>query len=600
MATVPYDVMLNSKKYLLTAGYLEYPLRETIRPGTTPGGDSTFRDNSNPEWAWWGQTKWQGEQIEEWKGDGCFWQAYGIDLWKEGQISPAKKFIQGLSDTTNPDGYLLFTDLTFATEIAVGKTTSDVWTSTDGISWTHRTYAGGASKLANSWCFYKNTIIVSMGDGTLRTTADAGVTWAAYPTLTPPNSNPAYVLGSYRGKLYVSWGTVLYTWDGTTLVLFQALDGTPVVGAVGAGSMFIFCQGIPARLYMMQADQLVELAQWASDFQPDDAVYLDNLYVSGGGKDASSGQYGEIWSLSGAGLERIYQFPQVHGAGWDYRIRSLGSRDGTLLFSYNKGAGIGVYDATLDTLVDPKFGFALGSKTAAVPTGNSQVIGIIDWQGVTNIGIAGKGLYYESGFSDYQLVSSVFGSNSKRVSKMWNLCEVTFTPFNVAQSLAVEFSVDGGVSWTALTPLTTFTTGLKKAYFSFPTNTVASTMQYRITVLSASMELDILDISMSFIEASQNPKKGWRFTIDLYGDADDPMQFNDGQPFDRDSVTMKNELDALWNQRFVFEDIFGKTWNVMMPAPSLRVDDVRRTGSDADPNTVIGVVGQYTVNLVQV
>ena len=600
--TAPYDVKLNGLKYLVAAGYQEYPLRETIRPGTTPGGDPTFRTNEDPEWAWWGQTTWAGEGVQDWKGNGGYYQGWGLDFYNEGQLSPAKKFVPSLSDTTNPDGYLLFTMNVGDTEVAIGKTTGNAWTRTSNLgAWTSRGFVGGTSKMANAYAFFKGSIVVSMGDGTLRTSNDNGVTWVAFPTLVPPSTNPAYVLGSYRGKLYITWGNDGYTWDGTTLsTKIITLEGTPIAAAVGSGVMFIACQGNPARIYMVQGDQFNEMAQWPSEFQPDDSVFLDTLYVSGGGPDASGGQFGEIWRLTNQGLELMYEFPLIHGTGWDYRIRSLGARDGIMLFSYNKGAGVGFYDPTLDIFADPVLGFGLGSRTAAVQTGTSRVIGILDWKGATTIGVAGTGLFEENGFSDYQLISSLFGSTSKRVTKLWNICELTFSPFDVSQSIAVEFSKDGGTTWTAMTPLTAFTNGITKAYYSFPASTFSSVMQYRLTVLGAGLALNVLDISFSFIEASQNPKRRWRFAIDIYGDEDEPMKFNDGNDFDRTSIQMKHELDALWNKRFQFEDIFGDTYTVMMPAPSVRVDDVKRNAEDSDPNTVTGVEALYTVNLVQV
>ena len=601
MAIVPYDVLLNNKKYLLAAGYLEYGLRETIRPGTSPGGDPTFRDNSEPEWAWWGQTKWMGEGVQDWKGDGSYYQGYGVDFYNEGQVSPAKKFVQGLSDATNPDGYMLFTMNTGAQHVAIGKTTGRAWTSPDKITWTDRGLSGGTSKLANAYAFFRGSLVLSMGDGTLRTSNDFGVTWIAFPTLVPPSANPAYVLGSYRAKLFISWGNDIYSWDGTTLSpKIVTLEGTPVTASVGSGVMYVCCQGNPARIYMLQGDQFNEMAQWPSEFQPDDSIFLDTLYVGGGGPDVSGGQFGEIWRLNNQGLELMYEFPIMHGTGWDYRIRSLGARDGLMLFSYNKGAGVGFYDPTLDTFADPVFGFGLGSRTPSVLTGTARVIGILDNQGATVVGIAGNGLYYESGYSDYQIISSLFGSTSERVSKLWNICEVTFSPFDVSQSIAVEFSKDGGTTWTALTSQTTFINGLTKAYYAFPAGTYASVLQYRLTVLCNSQVLNILNISFSFIEASLNPKRGWKFSLDLYGDADSPMTYNDGIAFERSSVAMKAELDALWNQRFPFQDIFGNTYTVMMIGPNIRVDDVKRTGDEADPTSVIGVVAQYSVSLVQV
>ena len=606
---VPYDVKLNGKKYLiLDNSYHEFPVRETVRPGSTPGGDREFRDNDNPAWAWWGQSNWEGEGTEDWEGDGAYYQGVGLTLRDGGRISNAAQFTTWVTDATNVDGYLLFTINNNTRMLIIDKTTGYVNRSDDGIAFTNVGYVNGTSMGVTSYGYFRGSLVVGLTNGTLRTTNDNGLTWVAFPGITPPNGNPVYVLGTYKGKLHLAWGSLLKTWDGTTLANPGAsttdviLEGTPVVAAVGSGVMFILCQGNPSRLFMMQGDQLSEMAQWTTDFQPDDAVFTDTLHIVGGGPAYSGGQYGQRWSYTSLGIELAYDFPEVHGAGVDYRIRSLAARDGQLIFSYNKGYGYGIYDPTLDMYEEPVLGTALSSRTNSPASGAARVIGILFWKDTVFMGITGVGVVKESGYCNVQVTSSLFGASTKRVNKMWGAAELTFAELTTGQSITLEYSNNGGITWNLLGTASYDPLNVSKTQqrFAFPANYLSPVLQYRVTGFANNAPLDILDVSLSFIEVTANPKRMWRFVIELYGDAEEPMYYRDDQPFERTSKQMKDELDALWNKRFTFEDVFGKSYTVMMPAPHTRLAWVTRVAEDADPESVTGVEAQYTVNLVEV
>jgi hypothetical protein len=477
------------------------------------------------------------------------------------------------------------------------KTAGNAYTTVDKVATTGPHAIGG---IPTTWAFFRGTLAIGCTNGTIKTSTD-GQTWSAFPTLAPPSSNPCYILGSFLGKLYLAWGNDLYTWDGTTLsAKIVTLDGTPVVAGVGAGVMFIMAQGNPSRLYLANGTTIAEMSQWPSEFQPDDAIFTDTLYVSGGGPDGSGGQFGHIYRYTAQGLELLYDFPAVHGAGVDYRIRSLGVQDSKVIFSYNKGAGYGVYDSTLDVWEDPVLGFWLSSRTNSMFSGAGRVIGLIYFKGTVLMGVTLGGVYKETGFCDFQVTSSLFGSTTKRITKLWNQCELTFAPLKTGQTIAVEYSVDGGVTWTAMSMVGGLSVGQTKVLFNFPTTVYSSVMQYRVTVTANNLDAAIVDISFSFMEASLNPKRRWRFKVDLWGTPDDPELFRDGTPFDRSSLDMKNELDALWNQKFTFIDIFGKQYTVMMPAPVTSISEVDVLSGDEDPNNATGIDAEYTVNLVQV
>jgi hypothetical protein len=603
----PYDVKLNGKKYLVVPStYHEGAAPGTIRPYSTPGGSPGARNNEEPGWAFLEQSVWRGDTVDDWReGTGGYYRGHGVDITFDGQIGAAKTFTQSLAEAGSGSGYLLipFSDTRV---ISINKATGFARTSPDMLAWTDRVFVAGVSRFVNSYCFYKGTLIVSDVSGDLWTTNDQGVTWVAYPGVVKPAATSAVLLGSYRSKLYIAWGNDIRTWDGTTLTALVKVDGTPICGAVGAGAMFILAQGIPAHLYLATGDQLVELLQWPGDFQPQDAIYTDTLYTVGGAIDASGGYSGEFWRYSQNGIEQVYEYPQLHGAGVDYRIFSVAADGMTLLFSANRLAGIGQYDSSYDQFMDPILGFSIGSKTAAVQAVGSNVSGILAWRGVVCIGITGLGLYTTGAtFCDFQVTSSLFGADSKRVTKMWGFAELTHTPLLVGQSFTVSYSTDGGTTWVVLGTKSyaasyTSPNTAQKTILAFPAQLLSPTIQYRIDATCNGVDLSFLDISLSFMEATQNPKRRWSFVLGIGGSTTEPMNFRDGSEFDRSGPAMKTELDALWNKRFAFEDVFGTTYQVTMPSPAVSINDVVKELNPGNQTTVESVLADYRVTLVEV
>src|ERR1051326_1330047 len=428
----PYDVKLNGNKYLVVPGtYNEGPDPGTVKPYRTTGGDPESRSNEMAAWAFWAESVWRGEDVEDWReGLGGFYRATGVDISRDGEVGAGAKLVQTLNDATNPDGYLLI-PLSSSTVVAIGKTTGRTWTSPDMVTWTQRNFVSGGSRQTNAWAFYQGKLCVSDSNGDIYTTTE-GITWTNASVslgIVKPSSTSCYVLGTYRSRLYIAWGTDLRYYNGASFQLTQlvTLEGTPVCAAVGSGSMFILSQGTPSHLYLAQGDNPVELLQWPSNFTADDAVFTDTLYVSGGSPDTSGGWTGEIWRYINNGIEQVYDMPQLFGTGVDYRIRSLGADDMVLLYSVNKLVGYGAHDSSYDLWLDPVLGFAIPAKTAAVQGSTNKTVGILAWGGLTCVGVTGLGLYTTSGFSDWQLTSSLFCSASKRITQMWGFLEVTAT-----------------------------------------------------------------------------------------------------------------------------------------------------------------------------
>jgi hypothetical protein len=188
---------------------------------------------------------------------------------------------------------------------------------------------------------------------------------------------------------------------------------------------------------------------------------------------------------------------------------------------------------------------------------------------------------------------------------MWGFAELTHTPLLVGQSFTVSYSTDGGTTWVVLGTKSyaasyTSPNTAQKTILAFPAQLLSPTIQYRIDATCNGVDLSFLDISLSFMEATQNPKRRWSFVLGIGGSTTEPMNFRDGSEFDRSGPAMKTELDALWNKRFAFEDVFGTTYQVTMPSPAVSINDVVKELNPGNQTTVESVLADYRVTLVEV
>lgn len=589
MATQAGDIQINGKDYLLRYG--GYDVFESFKSAPRLGGVSAPEFERADNWNYWGQSDWVGEGIDEWQpSDGLYLEGYGLDLTTAGQIKIAKRLAAAQADTANTGGYVAFADGTTRVWF-MGKTNDKAYHSVDGTTWIEKDDALAAGVNPTSAVLYKGSWRVGGSNGSLYTLSGTTFTSTAGAVGTA-----VYLLGSYKGKLWAGYANKLYTWDGTTWSeqFATAIDGTPIIGALGNAYLYFVTQGPFSKIYLTDGGQLHQVGSIASDFMPQAVTYIENLMIWGNATDDSNVK-GQVWRLDGSGLTPIFEF----GTGSaDGGFRSAIVDNGRAYWGANQITGLGVYDPAIDIFEDYQSGFYVGSSITSVA---GVVHGIAQFAGVYYVGIQGSGIYKQTTPGTFEIVSSLFFNKSKNINKLWGFAEVNHSAFLTGQTLTFKTMKDGATedAWTV--DGETDDVGDTATRWTSPSsqNYKSPQIQYVLSGDANAAALTIYDVSLAFLEVSDNPKREWDLVIVLEGGPDSPIGYQEMRNGDRNTrsaTDMVTELNNLWNTKTTFEDIDGTTYNVIFKAPRARMDDIIK---DQSLGTVTDLVVFYRVRLVQ-
>jgi len=583
------DVLINSLPYLIKKN--TYQLTESKKSYPRTGGASAPEFAHGDNWSYLGQSDWIGMGEQDWIADGPFFDGWGLDISaKSGEVSIADRLEQTQADAVS----LGWIPLEIGTTrfCMIGKTDGKTWYTTDLSSWSSKSL-GDASYLPSGITPYtagelKGTYYVSVSNGKLYSTTD-GLAYTDKSTGGP--TTPSYILGTYKGKLYVGYLNALYTYDGTTWTqLFTGfIDGTPTIGAVGNNVIYFITSGPRPKVYMSDSNQLHHVGTINNDFLPKACGYIETLLIVGHQTDDTLTR-GQWYRLEKTGLVPIFEF----GDGTvDSGIRSLYLNDKRVYWGANRISGLGVYDPALDMFADSQMGFYVGSFATGVA---GTVHGIAQFGKTLVCGIEGYGLYKQTTPGTFSLTASNFDGNTKNINKVWGFSELHHSTLSAGQSIAETTSIDAGANFTSWG--SSSTAGDSSELIAAPTNYKSPYLQYKITGDANGSDLSIFDISFAYFEASDNPKKEWQFTIILEGGAGyENQRMRDGTFNSRAATTMLTELNNLWNTKTSFDDLDGTQYTVLFRPPVAAVDDQIK---DVQSGAITDMVVYYRVRLSEI
>lgn len=597
MATRDGDILLDGKAYRLTAG--GYHITESARtrpaPPTQPRSLSSFEHQDN--YIYFGQGKFLGMGFPIWQGDGPFEIGYGMNMDTEGTLGVADTLTLGAADAANVDGYVGFRigygggagpDGGGDRIVFIGKTDGKVirWRTTGGWSGPTATAISTAGKKAVSHGFFSRITMVGDNNGHVWSTND-GVT---YVDLGTPDASVAamntYILGSFKGQLYVSFGTGAtdnnsiwrmnsdLTWaTGTTEPVLAAgvLDMTVVAGASGTNVLYMVTEGPSPRVLFTDGKELFQANVISSDFNPHAAVFFGKLFMFGEqGFDVFS--KGACWTLGANGLAEELSFGD---ASVNQGIFSAQVEGEVILWGATGNievpSGIGVWDPRLDQSPDAALGYYVSNTAAG--TSNSKVVGLAALAGKRYMGIAGVGVYGTTSPGAFMVRTGLYGADQRNIDKRWPVAEIHHSALTAGQSMTVQTRKDKAEA--ATTWGTSSTLGTKYKHILSPADYRSPYLQGIVTGNANGTAMTLYDVAFGYIQTTVTAdiKREWHLGISVEGmddvkrsrDVNRARQFTrQGVPDTRTSVDLKTELDALWNKEVCFEDIDGTEYTVLV------------------------------------
>lgn len=634
MATKTGDILLNGKVYRLTSG--GYDIQESIRsrpaPPQQPRSLSTFEHQDN--YTYFGQSIFFGMGFPVWQGEGPFDTGYGLSINQDGTISAADAMVLGQADTANPDGWVGFRiGYTNGTEdriIFVGKTDGKSHIRLKNSGWQSVNNGITPSK-AVSHGFFSRVTLIGASDGKLYRT-DLGTDWADKGKgATAPATN-AFILGSFKGQLYVGYadGSIWrmnsdLTWESAPFMPPGAIDGpgfdmTPMLGASGTNVFYIITEGPSPRIYFTDGVNMFQANTITSDFYPRAAVFFGKLFLFGDqGFDVAT--KGACWTLGANGLSEDLSF----GDGSVFEgIQTAKVEGEVILWSATGNAdlnvsGIGVWNPRLERSPDVDLGFYVENTTAY--SAGKQIHGLAALAGKRYMGVTGVGIYESSTPGTFKVRTGMFGADQKNMQKRWPVGEAHHSVLTSGQSVQMLTRKEhNGTddSWG-----TNSSAGTSITFLKSPADAAYSDSGYRTPFLQATVvgnangsPLTLYDMAFGYILATDHAhiKREWSIRIAIEG-FDDPKLAvpGKGRQYDREGVAdvrtsmqMKADLDALWNTEVSFEDIDGQQYTVLVKGaashpsagwPSRFFPELDRAVNDA--GDVVDISTPYRLTLVQ-
>lgn len=598
MATKDGDFLLDGKAYRLTAG--GYSIDESVRtrpaPANQPRSLSTFEHQDN--YIYFGEGKFLGMGFPAWQGDGPFDIGYGMTMDPEGTLGVADTMVIGVADAVNVDGYVGFRigygggtgpDAAGDRVVFMGKTDgkSIRWRTTGGWTGPTATAISTAGKKAVSHGFFSRITLVGDNDGKVWSTND-GVT---YVDLGRPDPSVAglntYILGSFKGQLYVSFGTGAtnnnslwrmnsdLSWeispDGPFLIA-GVLDMTVVAGASGTNVLYMVTEGPSPRILFTDGRELFQANVISSDFNPHAAVFFGKLFMFGEqGFDTAT--KGACWTLGANGLSEELSFGDASSNQGIFTAQVEGE---VILWGATGNAevptGIGVWDPRLDQSPDAALGYYVSNTISGASV--NKVIGLAALAGKRYMGVAGVGVYGSTTPGAFLVRTGLYGADQRNIDKRWPVAEVHHSTLTAGQTITVKTRKDKAEA--ATTWDTSSTVGTKYKHMLSPADYRTPYLQGIVSGNAAGAALTLYDVAFGYIQTTTHAdiKREWRLGIAVEG-FDNPRfttpskgrEYNrQGVAETRTSMQIKAELDALWNKEVCFEDIDGTEYTVLVKA----------------------------------
>lgn len=415
-----------------------------------------------------------------------------------------------------------------------------------------------------------------------------------YSGVTPDNFQAvaAVITWTKQGRLPGRWKDSC-AFNGMTYILLNDGANSP---------------GFRASLVAYDGNAILPICVFPHSFYAKTVTeYAGRLFVGGTGTDVNGGEhYAELYEVTGASVRLVHTFsPETRNqflssGDWPNAIEDTAVFEGLLWYG-NKGKRMEAYDVTSDGF----FGTAeLQGNTDLNPmrlvTGRGRLWAWVDDYNTSNV----RGIYRIAQPADSPsawhptLVTSDF-SYEPAMKKRWSEIVVK-SKYDGCSS--IEYSVNGGDNWTALTVVVSSTYG--KLYYSRaslqaidPTEHIRFRIKLGIGASNDAViyhrELNAYTVSFAMLD---NGKHGW--SLNINGAAE--IETRDAE-LDEGVTQVYNVSDVattLWTwadakTNLVFTDVDGTDHNVT-------ITDIKEIQPLIGPNVNGRPEAQYAIQLLEV
>jgi hypothetical protein len=544
---VTHHVRIGDRFYLIRPG--SYIKREApIFGARFATGDPDYSQLNF--WQHWVQNTWIGGlDAPEWTDKAMYDEGVGLDTTNDGYVALARDLTRGtgtwILNTPSQSSLRQF--------VVYSNTLYCLMRTTSASSYLYKYTAS-----TDSWSLFKTfashnvqRAVVFSGSLYVGGTSDTldkynGSTWS---TVAFPGSHTetVYSMAVFRDRLYVSFGRFIWrlksddTWDGS-VVFFEAV-GVDNIVATETHLGYLYFLSANGRLLRTDGNATFDIWGWDGGTRGVSLRSYDGRLFVGTYEyeDTEDTGQGVLYQFSGSAVTQLKRWGRV---GRATSIGNLIVHDRKLfygassLLGMSDGFGVVVYDAVEDAHSIFASSRDTGSYADTTGVGRDWMVDdVLVFGGYLFVSVRGHGLFRTAlRFRDIALeeatfdltgngadntppnggylTSSDYDAGTPGLDKLWRLVRVTCDLPDSGCTVGIEYSLDGGDSYTAL-PIITKTGAEVRYTVTLPLESVRGTrLKYRLSLRSGTAETTpkVRGVAWNYLPMPE-PNWSWDFSV---------------------------------------------------------------------------------------
>ena len=554
-------------------------------------GDPDY--NNLSFWQYWVQHCWVGGfGAETWQDDSMFDKGVGVSTLEHEKLELSRSLTPQTSrDVGNWDleggsydrRFIAFNGKLYVLTLGTGSGESRLYRYNDAAgTWTS---VVGFVQDVRSVCAWSGKLFFGTTGSTLfYMNPDETTGQINKPT---GRTETPYAMRVFRNHMYVGFGRYLWrmksdeTWDGST-PFFDAI-GINYLQAMESHLGFLYMASQNGHILRTDGNATFDLWQFDPGATPRTMRSYDGrLFVMTAEYDNdTTAAQGVLYQFTGSAVTELKrwgdnQLTDTAAGGMVVAFRRLFFGASNMLGMGRGGFGIAAYDALEDSyhLVAT---FQATGKIASSTATSYVVSDVVYWNGYLFAATAGFGVFktpwrvpradplgitkllVEYDTSGGYFTSSDFDGGTPGLLKLWRSIRIQCDLPSSATSIKVEYSTDGGKTYTTAGFVTRSTaTRINREFFL--ENVRATRFKYKITLLSTSTNVTptLLSVTVPYLP---QPEPNWQWEMWLV--LAEEKELLDGTIDTEDVSAVKARLEtAQRSQELIpFTDVDGTSWD---------------------------------------
>ncbi len=552
-----------------------------------------------------------GMDAEEYADDAMYDDGVGVNTWEHEKVTLARDLRRGGGSGwaaasggihgVNGHKFIVYNEKLYAFGLAAASETSYLYLYVPGTdSWSRVTDLDGRNICGRSIATFDGKLFIGGTDATtdLPKLVYSSGALTAWTTVTNPAGvvHPVYSMRAFQRKLYVAYGTQIWrmkedqTWDGNTV--FYKADQNSESNFIRAMEVHLgFLYMLSKNGHIHRTDGNATFDIWSWDGQTAGVAirsFDGRLFVSTNEFEDPANEnacFGVLYQMSGSAMTELKRWGVATmncgvGSLMVYNRRLFYGASN--LFGVRVGFGVAMYDP----VEDAHSFFASNSDSTtygagSLPYNNLAVDDVIVFGNKMFASARGHGLFYTRfsykdrtrNLADWDTTAagvqpgptnggwfstSTYDAGTPGLQKLWRKVTVDYELPHSSTSIVMEYSKNGGVSWTNIATMGTPTARQRRDIYLPEARSTSLKLRFTLRSTNSIYTPIFYGFSVSYLPIPE-ANWMWTFTIVLSALQENAFGLTEG----RDTEALIAKLSDAFRSKAMlsFTDAEGGQWS---------------------------------------